>query len=95
MNRAFDQNRSFPVLRDRADGSATAEIFMARSTGMTYMDLPVCDAADGRPIATEINVEDIPEILGPPTHYFVSSTDPCWLLDAEGLATFKAELCHA
>jgi len=90
MDRTLDQNRSFPALRARSDGSSTAEVFMARSTGMTYMDLPVCTVADGKRIVTEIDVGDIADSLGPPTHYFISSTDQCWLLNAEALAKIQS-----
>jgi len=91
MTRGLEQKSAFPALRVRNDGSATAEIFMASSLGITYKDLPVCMLADGESIVAEIGAGEILGILGPPTHYYAASTDQCWPLDPEEFARFKAQ----
>jgi len=86
------QNRvPFPALRVRRDGAAVTEFFMANPLEITYKSLPVCDADEGESFAAQIDIEDILDLLGPPTHYFLSSTDPCWLMTAAAFARFKDE----
>jgi len=80
-----------PALRLKRDESAAAEVFMAHLIGMTYKGLPVCSLADGRPILTQLSAEKVFELFGPPTHYFLGSSDPCWLLSQAEFNRFKSE----
>jgi hypothetical protein len=95
MDCCSEQTSVFLALRVRSESSELTEVFMASAPGMTYKGLPVCVLADGESIATELGAVHIADTLGPPTHYYLGSTDECWLLDAGKFARFKAALRQA
>jgi len=89
MIRGLERQGVFLALREKKDGSSRVEFFLARVFSVKYQGLPVCDIADGDPIATEVTVSDVVEMLGQPTHYFIGSTERCWLMTAQGFARFN------
>jgi len=87
----WERSKVFPALRVKSDGPTSAEFFNAKVLGVTYKDLPVCTVADGKSISTEIDAEKIEGALGGPTHYYLGSTDECWLLNPDELAWYEAQ----
>jgi hypothetical protein len=81
-----ERKNAFPALRLRSEGLAGAEIFMAIVLDITCKGLPACMVADGQPIAAHISANEIARLLGPPSHYYLGSSDPCWLLSADVFA---------